>query len=271
MDKKVVFLDIDGTIVDFFGNIPESTKTAIRKARENGHYMVVCSGRSKFQIAKEVLDLGIDGIVAAAGAYVEYEGKVVYHKCMTKEQREKLGRYLKDNNFIFSIQTDTRIITTEKCKEKLTEGFVKAGASKKHIENTFGKMEIREDVWTPDNQEKAVYQTGPFPGDKVAADLAPDFENTPLSYNNQKNGGEITIAGVNKAIGMREFLKAAQVSVVNSVAVGDGPNDFEMIEFAGTGIAMGNAIPDLKDKADMVTTDINNDGIYNAFEKLGLL
>ena len=73
MDKKVVFLDIDGTIVDFFGNIPESTKTAIRKARENGHYMVVCSGRSKFQIAKEVLDLGIDGIVAAAGAYVEYE------------------------------------------------------------------------------------------------------------------------------------------------------------------------------------------------------
>ena len=55
MDKKVVFLDIDGTIVDFFGNIPESTKTAIRKARENGHYMVVCSGRSKFQIAKEVL------------------------------------------------------------------------------------------------------------------------------------------------------------------------------------------------------------------------
>ena len=220
MDKKVVFLDIDGTIVDFFGNIPESTKTAIRKARENGHYMVVCSGRSKFQIAKEVLDLGIDGIVAAAGAYVEYEGKVVYHKYMTKEQREKLGRYLKDNNFIFSIQTDTRLITTENCKEKLTEGFVKAGASKKHIENTFGKMEIREDVWTPDNQEKAVYQTGPFPGDKVAADLAPDFE---------------------------------------------------MIEFAGTGIAMGNAIPDLKDKADIVTTDINNDGIYNAFEKLGLL
>ena len=152
MDKKVVFLDIDGTIVDFFGNIPESTKTAIRKARENGHYMVVCSGRSKFQIAKEVLDLGIDGIVAAAGAYVEYEGKVVYHKCMTKEQREKLGHYLKDNNFIFSIQTDTRLITTENCKEKLTEGFVKAGASKKHIENTFGKMEIREDVWIPDNQ-----------------------------------------------------------------------------------------------------------------------
>ena len=117
MDKKVVFLDIDGTIVDFFGNIPESTKTAIRKARENGHYMVVCSGRSKFQIAKEVLDLGIDGIVAAAGAYVEYEGKVVYHKCMTKEQREKLGHYLKDNNFIFSIQTDTRLITTENSRK----------------------------------------------------------------------------------------------------------------------------------------------------------
>ena len=82
----------------------------------------------------------------------------------------------------------------------------------------------------------------------AAIDLAPDFENTPLSYNNQKNGGAITIAGVNKSVGMREFLKAAQVSVADSVAIGDGPNDFEMIEFAGTGVAMGNAIPELKKK-----------------------
>ena len=57
----------------------------------------------------------------------------------------------------------------------------------------------------------------------------------------------------------------------DSVAIGDGPNDFEMIDFAGTGVAMGNAIPELKKKADIITTDINNDGIYNAFEKLGLL
>ena len=102
MDKKVVFLDIDGTIVDFFGNIPESTKTAIRKARENGHYMVVCSGRSKFQIAKEVLDLGIDGIVAAAGAYVEYEGKVVYYN----KDKEFGSIYQHDDDHLFFRQSD---------------------------------------------------------------------------------------------------------------------------------------------------------------------
>ena len=61
------------------------------------------------------------------------------------------------------------------------------------------------------------------------------------------------------------------VSREDTIAFGDGPNDFEMIEFAGIGVAMGNASEDLKEKADMVTTAIDKDGIFNGMKELGLI
>lgn len=79
MNQKVVFLDVDGTIVNDKGIIPESTKTAIRKAVENGHKLVVCSGRSLFQLPQMLLDLGFSGMVTAAGAQVIADGKEIYH------------------------------------------------------------------------------------------------------------------------------------------------------------------------------------------------
>ena len=70
MDKKVVFLDVDGTMVNEKGEIPESAQYAVRTAQANGHRMVVCSGRSRFQIYDALLELGFSGIVGGAGAFV---------------------------------------------------------------------------------------------------------------------------------------------------------------------------------------------------------
>ena len=77
--KKVVFLDVDGTMVNDRGEIPESTKEAVRRAKANGHKMVVCTGRSRFQIYDELLELGFSGIVGAAGVFVIADGKEIYH------------------------------------------------------------------------------------------------------------------------------------------------------------------------------------------------
>ena len=77
MKRKVVFLDVDGTIVNAKGLIPESAKRAIKKAVENGHKLVVCSGRSLFQLPQSLLDLGFSGMVTAAGAQVIADGKEI--------------------------------------------------------------------------------------------------------------------------------------------------------------------------------------------------
>jgi len=82
---------------------------------------------------------------------------------------------------------------------------------------------------------------------------------------------DLTLKGSSKAVGIKELVKELGRSIDDTIAFGDGPNDVEMLQFAGTGVAMGNAIPAVKQYADMVTDKIDEDGLYHAFERLHLL
>ncbi|MGL4790164.1 MAG: HAD family hydrolase, partial [Anaerotignaceae bacterium] len=102
--------------------------------------------------------------------------------------------------------------------------------------------------------------------------LGNNFDVTAMSFGKMSEDcGEITCAGINKAFGMKKVLEYYGMDREDSIAFGDGPNDFEMLEFANVGVAMGNAIPQLKEVADMVTTSVMEDGIKNGLEKLNLL
>ena len=92
MNQKVVFLDVEGTNVNDKG-------IAIRKAVENGHKLVVCSGRSLFQLPQMLLDLGFSGMVTAAGAQVIAGGKEIYHAVIDEEHRKFIVDYMEKNNF----------------------------------------------------------------------------------------------------------------------------------------------------------------------------
>ena len=81
---KIVFLNIDGTIRDFDGIIPDSAIKAIHMARENGHKVCISTGRTYTRIDKEILDIGFDGIISSSGGYVEYEGECISHRYFTQ-------------------------------------------------------------------------------------------------------------------------------------------------------------------------------------------
>ena len=82
---KIVFLNIDGTIRDFDGIIPDSAIKAIHMARENGHKVCISTGRTYTRIDKEILDIGFDGIISSSGGYVEYEGECISHRYFTAD------------------------------------------------------------------------------------------------------------------------------------------------------------------------------------------
>jgi hypothetical protein len=81
----------------------------------------------------------------------------------------------------------------------------------------------------------------------------------------------VTVAGINKASGMRILGDYLHISKEDMIAFGDGPNDIDMLSYAGIGVAMGNAGTAAKAAADMVTDRIDEDGIYNALQKLGII
>jgi hydroxymethylpyrimidine pyrophosphatase-like HAD family hydrolase len=66
-------------------------------------------------------------------------------------------------------------------------------------------------------------------------------------------------------------MNALDIDREDSIAFGDGPNDVEMIQYAQTGVVMGNGFSDLKKVADYVTTDINDNGVWNGMKHLGLI
>ena len=74
-----------------------------------------------------------------------------------------------------------------------------------------------------------------------------------------------------KAKGLAKFMERYGLRPGETMAFGDGENDIDMIRFAGIGVAMGNAIKNLKSAADYITTDIDDDGIANALQHFGLI
>ena len=82
---------------------------------------------------------------------------------------------------------------------------------------------------------------------------------------------DISSITTSKATGIQKVLDYYNISLEDTMAIGDGNNDIEMLEYCHTSIAMGNSEQDVKEAANYITTDINNDGIYNAFKHYGLI
>ena len=81
--SKIIFIDVDGTLVDYENKLPQSAVKAIRQARSNGHKVYICTGRSRAEVYPEIWAIGLDGMIGGNGAYVEDNGKVVEHKLIT--------------------------------------------------------------------------------------------------------------------------------------------------------------------------------------------
>lgn len=76
--KKIIFLDIDGTLVNDNGVIPKSAIEAVRQARANDHYVFLCTGRSKAELFDYIMQIGFDGVIAASGGYIEVDNRIIF-------------------------------------------------------------------------------------------------------------------------------------------------------------------------------------------------
>lgn len=272
MKQKVVFLDVDGTMVDSNGKIPESAKKAVRQAKKNGHKMVVCTGRSRFQIYDELLNLGFSGIVGGAGVFVIADGKEIYHAYIEEAERKSSFDYLEQHGFYFCYQADDGVVLNQRSCDGMISIYRGMGMDEKRLNRLIGNMHLTAEPWRNEKNEKIIYYHAPFPVEKVHEDLLPYFDAVAISLEGADEfAGEIGINGINKSTGMERYLKHAGIGREDCIAIGDGPNDLQMMQYAGIGVAMGNAKEDVKRLADMVTSHINENGIYEAFQKLGLL
>ncbi len=266
--KKIIFLDVDGTLVDFSQSMPKSTTKALIKAREEGHYLVLCTGRTNSTIYPWLREY-FDGAVTSAGAHVTWNNKEIYHSYIAKEDLIKVREVLEKYKAGYLFQGNNGRYLDSVNSIRVMNFFTKMG--RKDIVKEFS-YEIMDSPYDRDDIESGIYHDAEVGIERIQEEVGSGVKITSASFGEEREfNGEFTKMGINKATGIKKVLEYLNIDRQDTIAFGDGPNDLEMIEFVEVGVAMGNADKALKEKAEIITDSIEQDGVYNGFIKLGLI
>ncbi|MDR4949655.1 Cof-type HAD-IIB family hydrolase [Neobacillus cucumis] len=277
--KKIIFMDVDGTLVNDHGVIPESAKLAVQKARENGHLVYLCTGRSKAELFSHIVEVGFDGSICAAGGYIEVEEEIILHERVKKEDIQHLVEFFNKHKIDFFLETHGGNIASRNCKTRLRtiinhliiENAEAKAAIEKGIE-PFIDVLIEEEDLIREDINKISFLGSDLPIEMISQEFASKFTVIPSTVSMfGQNSGELSIPGVNKATGIEFLLSHLNIKKEHTFGYGDGYNDIEMLEFVQHGVAMGNAKEAVKKAANDITDTHDEDGIYNSFKKYGLI
>lgn len=257
------FFDVDGTLLPFGKGLPESALRAILDAKEKGHRIFVSTGRSPGEMDKALSPIPFDGGVYSAGCTVIIGGNIIVQKGFEKDQEKEVLDFLEREGHIPMIQaTEGTYLTPE------GYDFFKSSLEKNNgISIKIPGLQI-VDQFPKDLKVKKILVLSPEGRiDEVREKLKDRYCVVPNTVGiAQSDMAEICLLGVDKGSGIKAMLSYLGEERESSVAVGDGANDIEMIEYAGLGIAMGNGDLCLKEKADWISDDVNNDGLKKAIE-----
>ncbi|WP_415079023.1 Cof-type HAD-IIB family hydrolase [Microbacterium sp.] len=276
--RRVVFLDVDGTITAHGGRISPRTPDAVRAARANGHLVLLCTGRAAGDIPPDVAAIGFDGAITDSGVLVTVGDDVVLDRPLPRERARFMIETMDSLGVHYVLQADGEVYANEGMNDLLQEherairertGAVRPEDSLSGLVDQTFPPAAEADL---DRVAKAVFVCDEEEGfDELRQSLGDGFHlvrgSIPLPGG---SNGEANEAGVTKGSAIERLLPVLGMDAADAVAVGDSWNDVEMFQVCGVSVAMGNAHPELKELADVVTTDVLDDGIWNAFVRLGL-
>lgn len=277
MSRKVIFLDIDGTLTEPGRNEPpESAVEAVRRARSAGNYVFLCTGRS-YGMMSPLLAYGFDGVVASAGGYILFGDKVIYDSPLTEHQKCLAMDVLKENGIYRTIECRDRAYTDEGFKDFLRAHISEYGNSellrwREQIEKSMNILPMGEYGGQP--VYKLVVMSPSVEALEKAGDaLKSDFQMCIQDGGGERGfvNGEVINRKVNKGTAVELVCEYLKIPLSDSVGFGDSMNDKEMLETAGLSMCMENGNPKLKKIVDDICPSVTEDGIWKAFQKYHLM
>ena len=276
---KLIFLDADGTLFHHEGYIPDSAIDACIQAQKNGHKIILCTGRQRIEIFGDMLKIDYDAIIAGSGATIECDHKIIEENSFTKEESQYLTKYLLDRNIPANFESSTKIYANQFTKDtmlKMVEEQCKGKSEEEKAKH--GLTILTSQITVVDRIDDLIYNkvsvidNGKTLFKNIKDDLSDKYYVIPATFATLgKESGEIGSYQITKATGMDSIIRYFNANIEDTIAVGDGFNDLPMFNKAHLSIAMGNAPQAIKDKADIVTTSLDEDGVYNAFKQLKLI
>ena len=262
MDPSLIFLDIDGTIMDADYLVPSSAVEAIRSARRSGHRCVINTGRPYSHIEPVVKDIGFDGYVCSCGQHVLLDGKSVYRRTLPLDVCRNVLRLIRSCGLDVLFEAEDGI------------WFDRTRPMRPEVQATYEHFAARGfDVDRPVDREDLQF-------DKFCAWAGSGTDPAPLFTYIQdyctiidREGDlfEFVIRGCSKETGIRLVMERTGIPLERCYAIGDGPNDIPMLRCVPHSIVMGNAPEEVQALAEYVTDTLHRDGLRKALLHFGLI
>jgi Cof subfamily protein (haloacid dehalogenase superfamily) len=255
--SKIVFFDIDGTLLDHDKKLPDKTKEAIIELKKNGTFVAIATGRAPFMFEGLRKELGIDSYISFNGSYVVFENELIYKQPLHKHELEQLHTSAE--------QLGHPMLFMD---EKTMKSSV---MHHKYIEECMGSLKFPHPQLDPNfYHNREIFQSLLFIEEK-------DINLYQGQYSQfefirwHRYSVDILPFGGSKAEGIKKMIDRLGFNIQDVYAFGDGLNDMQMLQTVGTGVAMGNALEELKTHAQFVTKDVNEDGIWFGLKELNLI
>lgn len=267
MTKKILFIDVDGTLVEFKNGqqyIPESAIKGLQKARENGHLTFLCTGRSQAEIG-DIMNIGFDGVIGAAGGYVTYLGKTIFHKTLPADAVKNISNFLNKNKVAFYLESNSGLYCNEHMMEINRTYFSSASSNFLKICKELKDADLND-------INKVSFLSPTLSYQDIANQYEQVFYMVKASWGVENTeAGEISNFGINKATAIHFLLDYLNFEEVETYGFGDSMNDIEMFNCVNHSIAMGNSRHGVKELAEFVTKDVLDDGIEFALKQYHLI
>ena len=288
---KLVTVDLDGTLLNSYGEVTENTKEKIKKIQEKGVEIMIASGRPIDSIKTIAEEINSKKYFIAGNGAIIYDiqkEKIIYEKYIPRQKIIEIAKICEENNISYNIYTEKNIITQDlkynvlyyykenlkKDANKITS-IIKVDSILEYVKNepnikclkitvcdenqTIFKSIVRRlraieniDVMDVSHMSRKVFKQG--------------TEDIEIGYFYT----EISSTQVNKWQAIKYLLPILQIKPEEVIGIGDNINDKEMIENAGLGVCMRQSTPVIKEISDEITDSNTEEGVANVLEKIFL-
>ena len=281
MGRKLIFLDIDGTLLppgDML--IPESTLAALDRARANGHKLFLCTGRNHRMTEPLLRHDCFAGAVCSAGGYVLCDGKTLVDIPMEPQQAEGVRAALERHGVECTLEARDATYGSLKMIERWSFTHRDAGPLnseaarwRKAMEDGMTMSPLAEYKGEP--LYKIVYIAERSEDLNEAKRLYEDrfvfCESKPDGLNGGYVNGELINRKFDKGRGIKAVCDYLGVPLQNSIGFGDSDNDLQMTDVVGISVCMADGSASLKQCCDRIAPSVYEDGISKEFAALGLI
>ncbi|MEG0276331.1 MAG: HAD family hydrolase [Coprobacillus sp.] len=277
MNKKIIFLDVDGTLTSPQGDVSECVKDGIKQVRENGHYVFLCTGRNKSGI-RSLLDIGFDGIICSAGGYIEMDDKLLYESFLSKEDLKEARDVFERNHIHYNLEATHKTFQNDGMNELFVHG-AKSKDMNSEMQRLMQQQKEKFNICPLEDydnnpveihklcfialDEKDLVEPKQVLSDKFIFIVHELFSKDTIN-------GEIIIKGTNKGNAVRFIVNHLNMSMDDTIGFGDSMNDLEMIQACHYGVVMGNGSKELKKYASTICESVEDDGVYHELKRLKL-